>query len=445
MMDVSSPSVLPVIRDRSFHKRVFVRKPALDRLLIGSRVFLALHPIELPSVEALRDAFIKLATSVLQRLAFVESDAMHWEILSAAGMQRRREEFVRTVPEEQRASAQEWLADNLITDLPVQVGVSGSHLVIAYDHSLFDGRVVTVLPKLLIDTAQGEAVMLPGQETSRPLARALARTLGLRPRAWFTLFRDIRDHRSQPASNESEPTTNDQERRISLVGSPSAIHHVHGSCDAKTMRAILQWARPRGLPGADSLLLLAAAGLEHCGIPTAPRGSLVVDLRRYLPPGVDTTGNFITGTLVPLRRPAEQGRTRDIATTLDSGRPLAATAIKVARERLRPRAAAELPVYRADVTVPRPGRAVVSMSSFGISRELERLPWQAGPESHAIRVHTDAVDIDAVGFIAVSLRHRTYMSATFRADVFDPRKVARAIELMFDDPIPLLDSAMGTA
>ncbi|MET1132221.1 MAG: hypothetical protein ABWX60_02230, partial [Aeromicrobium sp.] len=270
----------------------------IDRLLGGSRIRQSFSPLELPPLEALGAALVRLAAhGPHTRAGFVRADAEHWRYLGA-GIADRLPEIFRVVPEGTTESAQDWLAAHLVDDLPLQFAVKGDELATAFDHVLLDAPLASSLPTILVTMAGGAPVPeLFDTVTERPVTRALWNTFGRHPGTALTL---VRDRGTPPVAALPSGATEREDDRIPLVDPGGLTHRLHRSCDVEQMAGVREWGSAQGLGLSPTMLLLAAAATQQAGIAIEPQGDLVVDLRRYLPKGVTTGGNFITGVSVPV-------------------------------------------------------------------------------------------------------------------------------------------------
>lgn len=408
----------------------------IDRLLGGSIIRQSFSPLDLPPPEALREAFVRLAAHGPQtRVGFERADADHWRYRGAA-IADRADEVVRVVPDDVTESAQDWLVAHLVPDLPVQFALKDDELATAMDHVLLDAPLASSLPAIVLMMAAGAPVpaMFDGV-TDRPLSKALWNTFGRHPRNAIALVRDRGGVPGPPPAGEA-PREDD---RLPLIDPGGLTRRLHRDCDVAEMAGVRAWGAKHGLGISPTMLLLAAAATEQAGLPIEPQGDLVVDLRRYLPNGVTTGGNFITGVSVPVWsegfEPEMLGERLDAM--LSSGRPLAAVAARLLRAKRRP----PVPPTAAD-TVPRPVRARVSVSNPGVLKIYESMPWTVpGAERRAVH-GTEGIAPNTIGWISSTDAGRFRISVSYRGDAFDPAQVERAADLVFTDPVAVLDAML---
>lgn len=408
----------------------------IDRLLGGSVIRQSFRPLDLPSPDALREAFVRLAAHGPQtRVGFERADADHWRYRGAA-IADRADEVVRVVPDDVTESAQDWLATHLVPDLPVQFALKDDELATAMDHVLLDAPLASGLPAIVLSMAEGAPVpaMFDGV-TDRPLSAALWNTFGRHPGNVLALVRG-RGEVPQPPSTGDVPREDD---RLPLIDPGGLTGRLDRDCDIAEMAGVRAWGAQHGLGLSPTLLLLAAAATEQAGLAIEPQGDLVVDLRRYLPKGVTTGGNFITGVSVPVWsegfEPEALGELLDAMLTV--GRPLAAVAARLLRAKRRP----PVPPTAAD-TVPRPVRARVSMSNPGVLKLYEQMPWTVPPAERRAVHGTEGIAPNTIGWITSSDAGRFRASVSFRSDAFDTETVARIVDLVFTDPVAVLDAML---
>ncbi|MGP3535737.1 hypothetical protein ACTU3I_13145 [Microbacterium sp. RD1] len=385
--------------------------------------------LDLPSLEALRDAFVRIATSGPAARVGLLADEDVW-VYAPETIRARRDDLVRQAPAGSDPLA--WLRGSLIPGLPVQAAVAGDRLAVMYDHSLVDATVSTAFPRVLIDVARGGAVPTPPAETDKPLAAALRHTFGLRPSRWRALARDVRARRALVHDAGSAAQPDEGTTTIRLEDLPRVLRHEWCLLRREASRDVSRWGAKHGVGGAGAILLLATAALKRVGIEPQPVGTIVVNLRRYLPPGTTTNGNFITGLRVTTGGPAfELGRfAQEVNRALESGRPLFTTALRSMRP---PRGG--LPTGEAEVSTA----AAVAVSHLGVVRDYQALPWQGDAPVSVLSV-ADRPAPSEISWTVLILHGVVHAFATYRSDVFDPDAIASAAALMAADPVGLLTS-----
>lgn len=412
---------------------------AIDRAMGRLRIVMLFGPLELPSVSQIRSAFVSIAVDSLgARVGFSRVDDASW-VLSSDRIRQRRDDYVRVAPDD--CSPLDWLRKNPIADLPVQIAVNGDHLAVSYDHSLVDAMIACAFPRTLLAVANDGAVPASEPVAERPLTVAVAHTFGWRPRAWWAVAKDISQHRRRAAlAALHDPLPADIPALTAgpLVPIPET-DHVVARFDAEQFHAVLRWARAHRVQPSAALLLLATAVTRAAGTHVEGTGTLIVNLRRYLPEGRGTGANFINGLRVATNGTQfDIGRfSSDVDAALNTGRPLAAAAVQSLRRTCGKHAEHPMGEYR-----PR-SHAHVSMSYVGEIRDFALLPWK-GPLRDSILVTTvDSAEPDTIGWTALRVGGDLYLFGAFCGALFDRPSLESAVSQMIVDPVRLLESAAG--
>ena len=414
----------------------------MDRSMRGNRIVQVLGPLDLPTIDELRGGFVRLASSGAHtRVGLLPRGLTHWEFAPDL-IDQRRDEFVRSAPDVDVDALARLMHDEALPDLPVQIRASRTHLAVLYDHELVDATVAAAFPRALIEMSRGRELPASGDDVSGSLPTALRHTLGLQPRAWWRLASHVRDRRRTVAGATVQPTLPAAEHeRVTVRDEANATRHVRSSMDSACIRQLLRWGHRQGLGMGGTLLLLSTAALEQAGIPTSDHGTLIVNLRRYLPRSAAARGNFVTGLPVttPRRDDDVAVYAREIDAAIESARPLVSAAVSAAKGVLLARS------VRHDAgTMPRPTRARVSLSYVGTLRDYERLPWAVEPDARTILNTVDTAAAGDIGWTMLKMHGRLHAVATFRADVLPAERVRAAAALMVADPIGVLADAVGS-
>lgn len=410
----------------------------------GSRIVQVLGPLDLPSIADLRWAFVQLAsTGPHARVGLLPHGPTAWEFAPDL-IAERADELVRIAPDgaDDGESILQAMRDAFVADLPVQVLVSGTHLAVRYDHELVDATVAAAFPRALIEAARAGRIADEGVVPPSSLPTALLHSFGLRPRAWGRLAKHVREHRRTAADAAvREVPAASHSGRVPLNDEDRATRHVQSMLDGASVRQLLRWGHAHDLGMGGTLLLLASAALEQAGVPTCDQGTLIVNLRRYLPRGSTTTANFVTGLpLATPRRSADVAAfARDLHGAIESGRPLMAAAASAVKRVLAPR---DTPTIGA--TIPRPDQVRVSASYVGTLRDYERLPWAAEPGGRTVLSTVETAAAGDVGWTMLKMHGSLHAIATFRGDVVPAERVRAAAASMAADPIAVLTDAVGS-
>lgn len=405
----------------------------LDRV-VNTRVSLTVGPIDLPSLDQLRRSVVSLAAfGPPARIGLVLA-GNHWDYVGE-GIADRVAEVVRRPPGE-TPSLRQWIEATWVPDLPIQFAVTNDRIGFVADHRLMDGNLATEIIPILLSLARGDAELdLLRGHTAHPLASAVANTLIRCPGRVARLAGHLRRQQSAP------PPALEGTALQPFAGSPdhhgAGIQHTVMAMDREPLLALRAWLRGR-VSFSPALVLLAAAALRSVGLPVARYGAMVVDLRRYLPPGVTTSGNFIAGMPLPLWGQAGRPEALEafVTESLEVGRPLLATVNKLAKTRLSGLAPFRPPVRQRD---PSGELAIgVSVSNSGLLRSIDRLPWLAPSGSRCVEVLGDAVDPAGIGFLTCMADGRLWIGGTYLTEYLDPSLVRTAMEAMVQRPAQLL-------
>lgn len=399
----------------------------------GSTIVQVLGPLALPGVEALRQAFLDLATLGPHTRIGARAEQGRW-LHDPEWVRAEIENIVMRAPDHVGNGVGQWLSGHRIEGVAVQVAVSDDYLAAAFDHALFDAYVPLQVPLLLLDASARKrftALPLAGRH---PLLAALRHTYLGRPESRRAL-------RTGVAAGQA---LNAMDRDISVTDSPSPaapipafggpVSFAYAHYDLATSKRIFSAGAEQKLTGAPMIAVLAAAALEAAGVPVHVRGNLLVDLRRYLPGKTVVMGNFSGVLPLAVAGPtsAPEVLSGFVRNALSSGHPLA----KAARRGLRrPRRGTFSP--RDELVAP-PTRARVSMSSLGVVRDYERLPWAADPGQRQVIQTVGTIDVDTVGWICSRVGGCMHMTASFRSDAFPAERIHRALALMGEDPAGLV-------
>lgn len=391
-----------------------MRMPVTDRALTGLVSWADLHDVVIPAPDELAAAFARLAALGPEaRLGLTFADDTSWHYLGA-GIAERRHEIFR---EPGDGDPRRWLEEYRIADLPVQFAVSPERLVVRLDHRLADGLMVAVLlPTLITMVRDGQVPKLFSDLVPHPLAAAVRHSL-MSPSQLRAVLADRREFPA-PAHDHGHGRDSGGERISQCLW-----------LDSAALSRIRSWAHGR-ISFGPALTLLAAAALRSVGIPVAEDANLVVDLRRYLPPKAKTFRNMVAGFAVPTRARPEAVQER-VTRALAVGRPLAGTALGVIKSQGR----GILPDGHHAGT----GVAQVSMSSVGILRGYDKLPWLVEPGSRRAESAVNALEPDAVSFVVHASDSRLQVSVNHRTDLFSTEAVAAAMAAM-GEPDQLLQA-----
>ncbi|MFT4110312.1 hypothetical protein, partial [Propionicimonas sp.] len=272
------------------------RLDALDRRGAGMAIRLLAGPLDLPSVDALADAVVRIAAlGPLARVGLgLEPDGRHWRYwggtAEAGGHAHRLVQRADVDP----GGLADWLDAHPEPSLPLRFVVSGDHLAMQVDHRLGDGMLAATAAAGVLSAARegGVPAAFTGPLTARPLREAIAATFGRDPDAWSRVWRD---------RVQSPPVGGG--RPVPRTGGAGVWTTLAQTVSDQDLARLRKWTRGRA-PFAVGLAVLAARALAAAGVEVGQTGTLVTDLRRYLPAGVATLQNFVTGVPVDFAAPA---------------------------------------------------------------------------------------------------------------------------------------------
>ncbi|MBN9174327.1 MAG: hypothetical protein J0I70_09280 [Microbacterium sp.] len=321
------------------------------------------------------------------------------------------------------------LRDSMDPDLPFTVFLGGTRAAVVIDHRLGDGFLAVLLTAAVL----GEGGIPPSISAAvdrDPLPAALRTTFAADRRRAADVLRDrVVDRRSAalpfpPAGRSRDAAMQPHPATVACEMSP------------EDTAAFQRWVKGR-MPLAVAVLHAMREALPRSGIAATDGGSVLVDLRRYLPSGMSVLGNFVTGQPVALGADPDETADR-LARLLRTGRPLAAHATGLAtqaardlRHRLRRPGTAATPVPT--------GVARLTVSDMGFVRPLDHLPWDDASGPATISVSVDAAGRDGMTVLTHVVRRRLNVSITFDAAVFDAARVAEACRQLCADPLGLLE------
>jgi hypothetical protein len=410
---------------------------AVDRLGSGVHILSAFGPIALPGRQALVDAVWRiLSVGPDARLGLRAVDGRQWEY-APESLRELSERMVVEAPELATvglSEALEGLVAHIEPGLPLRVVLAGERLLLILDHGVVDARFTTRLPATLVAVAGGGEIpaWLTTEGISRPLWSAFVETFVKHPGRVVALLKARRVE--SPVAPRAVPA---ERPSIGWNGSTSVVV---ASGTKASFKSLHGWLRRRDEPvsfGAGVIVALRAA-LAAQGLRLSTDSEMVYDVRGYLPSGVDTTGNFVTGI------PATGGDDleavdRSIAQTTSSGRPLAALMAGAIKESLHP-ATHVLPG-----STPAHARARVVVSNLGVNRPLQGIPWvrDGRPLEAASAVHPIAPETVAAQLVV--LDGQLHVTVSYNDTTFDRQAVQRAVRSFVDDPVALLDGVVSRA
>ncbi|WP_425841091.1 hypothetical protein [Microbacterium sp. PA5] len=388
-----------------------------DRMSAQTRIAVLLQPLRVPPrrevVDRVRALFALGAAARAGRTFTGE----RWAY-DPSTVDERAERAVRELPAACGTEAGlPRLREHADPSSPLTVFLGDDRIAVHVDHRIGDGFFAVMAVAALFADAPMPRVFTSAVDRD-PLPAALASTFGRHPSRVARIVRD-------------KIVTTPPPYRYGVAHVPAA----RGSLDLHTAamsreahHALAAWSRLRTPRVPPTVALLAAfrAALLAEGVAADDTGVVLVDLRRYLPSGRATLGNFVTGHPVDLARGVDlagAALTRD----LHAGRPLAALASARMPGRPAPREAPSVP-----------STAVPIVSDMGFLRALETLPWAGDGRPAAVAVSVDPASRNGITALTSVLRGRFGVSVSFDSTLFPAERVAAAAERLCADPLELL-------
>jgi hypothetical protein len=312
-----------------------------------------------------------------------------------------------------------------LRDRPLVLGAGGPYAGIRLNHATGDARLASPLfAEVMQAAASGRTARNPLPTTVRlPLLRALAHHFGRHP------------GRIPAALNVRRPPTLFDPDAAQVPWAPALAHHWARSAPGATAQ-LRRWrdGHAPGVSVAAVLFAAASAAFARC-VDAAPRPGMVVliDARRYLPPGTPVDGNFASGQYVQPQHVTDPRAVHDAMTEhLRSGRGLTMLALHNARQS----------VLRCHHTEPRTAparpRPQLSLTYLGRTDAYADLPW-VDPDTE--RRMVDVVGTTGPEGVTVAIEEiggTLHATTTYHGNVFDAGAVAAATEALVRDPAGLL-------
>lgn len=413
---------------------------ARDRLWAGVTLNLTQHPLDLPPLADLRAAAALIATDVPQArlLHRLDLGRGRWRREDTAPQEVAERAVVPADvpgPQEMGVGAHAGAADRAHRPGAPSVRwvVSARGMTTLLDHAVGDGLTLLALPRLLVETARRG--VLPdwlGRPTEhRPYRRALRHQYGGAPARALRTLREARPA-LRPAPSADRPA------------GPVEAGLVHAVCPAERWREVKAWRRQH-VPGTSVTALQATLvhrALGAVGLP--PRGgpTVLVDARRYLPPGAVVSGNFVTGLALPAGPEWEPRALSDaLDRALDAGRPLSAMGYALALTQARVLGDRVVPARlrrSRGLLVPDDPRPVVAVTAMA-SPHVDRMPWAGPPVVASLSTPAPAEGVTAA---FVETRGTLQVSLSYLEGVYRRADVEAATEILVGDPVALLDAVV---
>jgi hypothetical protein len=411
------------------------RLPARDRGWLGVDNLRVLGPFAGVDVTRLRGALVGMHADRPgdPAVCLLDRAGIRWVPLSATDFATFADRLVVPVDDpggDDRAAADavtRYLIDTNLGDRPILLATCRGFVGAKISHAVGDGRVVnTLFPELIRAAADGRPARPAFPPPTRlPAARAVLHHFGRRPDRLLRALPVARPPSS--AASGSGPWR------------PDVAYTSMGSAHA--LAAIREW-RDQAMPGVSAAAILFAAtavALRRCDLtPKWPGAVVLVDARRYLPPGGAVNGNFSWGHYL---RPADLTDPRAVHEALTgelaAGGALAMLALRTGRLLLTPARRGHASALAPVAAAPRPE---LTLTHVGRLDAYTDLPWDAPAEGRQnISVPTTSGP-EAITVSFTELAGVLYINASFHRSTFDEASVARAMGLIRDTPVRLVSA-----
>jgi hypothetical protein len=405
-----------------------LRLSARDRAWLGVDVAKVIGPMSGITAPALRRALIELHASRPTARAVCRID-------------RARGRWVPIAPRDFPAWAERLVLDlddgigadevirrlfrERLQDRPILLGAGPSYVGFRMSHATGDGRVGDpVFAELLRAASTGRPARTPYPGTTRlPLLRAVVHHFARHPR------------RLPGGLRITRPSVRPEPGAPAVDWAPDVAHHAARSAPEAAAR-LRAW-RKEHAPGVSVGALLFAsvsAAFARCvEAPARPGLVVLVDARRYLPPGRPVDGNFAFGDYL---EPSDLTDPRAVHHTMTQHLQLGRSLVMLALHNAR----LLLAGYRPDrpVVAPAMPRPQLTLTYLGRADDYAGLPWTAAPDERRMLDMITPAGPQAITVAIEELGGVLHATATYHRNVFDPAQIAAATEAVFADPAELL-------
>ena len=383
----------------------------LDRDLLSAGVYISveLAPLHVPERAGVVAAVRELIGLGAPARAGRTFDGLRWRY-DPDRLDEQAERMVRPLhPEMTGDAGLPRLREAVDADLPFTVFLGEDRASLCIDHRLGDGFLSVMLTAGALTGRRPPSVFTTARDAD-PLRAALAATFLRHPTRAVAV---VHDRLTSRRPTHSGPTVPAERGSLDLVT---------GRMDATTYRSVAAWSRGR-VPPTLAMMFALRAALERVGLPVMDEGSILVDLRRYLPSGRSTLANFVVGHPVATTDGLDAAGAR-FSHDLHVGRPLAALATGLVTGGWRRPASADVPAAARPI-----------LSDMGFLRALEPLPW-AGDA--VVRVSVDPAGRNGITALTAVLQRRLNVSVSFDGSLYERDAIVAACDLLCHDPKGLL-------
>jgi hypothetical protein len=393
--------------------------------MAGTRYVGCLENVIVPPREQVADALATITGSGPHTRLGLTPDSRAWLWSWKAESPPTIREVPAEVADRGTTAVLEYIRTLAVQRGPVDVYLSDRHIAFDIDHGLGDARLYVDCVTTLFDLIQGNGSnWLRDPDTSVPVVRALTHTFASPTRlrsAWT-------EARQRPAPDRHRSSS-----RAPAADLPSAaVEVIH--IDAATEREVDTWrtADAPGVSRAVTWLVIIRTALAQAGLPLTDALRLVVDCRRYLPPGDRVNANFISGLSVQAALESPVGAIdAAVKARLDAALPLLALASTSARTLAAPLSATR--AHRAPVHTP----VELAYSDVGRLSPFENLPW-VPDRPRSINAALQPWAPADISVFSGTIGHERSVTLCYHDSVHNRRLLQQAAEAIRTDPIRLL-------
>lgn len=407
------------------------RVSARDAAWSGVEFFRVLGPFPAVPVDAVRHALIAMHAQrpTSRFLCRLDRRSGRWLPMPAAAFARWVDGLI--LPGDRDMDADAWaraLHAQVLGERPIVVAAGGRFGGLRATHTVGDARVTdALLAAVLTAATTGRPAGYPFPRPARlPLARALAHQFGRHPGRVPAAVRVRRPPRPAAPGGDGAPW----DRTVAYASAVSP----------PTVPADVRRWRDAHAPGvAVSAVLLGAvhaAVRRHLGEPDPAGFVVLVDARRYLPPGLAVEGNFALGAHL---RPAAPEDSACVAAALTdlvrSRRTLTMLGLHNLWSVLTRGAPAPAPPGVPLIAGPAaPPRPHLTVTYLGRNDSFTSLPWAPREQARLIGVVTPA----GPRGITVAIDEQDgglHVTASYHRGAFRAGSVAAALREVAGDPV----------
>jgi hypothetical protein len=400
---------------------------AVDRMNKGNRLSTLQGPMALPPRAEFVDAMVRLAELGPHTRAGLRfsDDGKSW-VYDRSRLRELCEAAVTEVSDEGPAIFDQAMHDfSLAGDEvpPLRFILTPHHLIMLIDHGLGDAGIETAIPYSILRMVAGDPA--PSWTTwasmDDPLPKAVVNTFVRHPRHVLEL---LRAERSPAGLSDHVPGP----INTSWTRTPAYANATIPDEDVARLRVRVK-ANP-SVSFTGLIVVLVHRALVRAGFPVNDSVNVIHDLRRFLPKGTSTMGNFITGLPVSMAadaKPDVASISAEIVTADTSHRSLAVTALGALRGWTPP-----------EVTPPHLNPELkLSISNAGPMKTVNDLPWTSSE-----RVVTYAVGPtppEQLSILTAVSGGGMTLTASYDAGVFPRETIEAAMEYAAHHALELLD------